>query len=196
MTGDDLRAAAASATELLDGISDPQAAVPVFGTDVGGVVRHVAGCLVWYAHDLAAGPEESPGPQPHWPTEATLSDLVRETGVAAEVLARVVDGAAPDARGWHPWGSPDPAGFAAMGSAELLIHTGDVATPAGADWVPPPHLAAGLRDRLFPWAPRFADPWAAVLWATGRGELPGLDRVTSWRYHLPPLSEWDGTQLT
>ena len=134
------------------------------------LVEHVSACLAWYAHDLAAGPEESPGPVPSWPAGAPLPGLVREMVVAAEVLARVVDGADPGDRGWHPWGSPDPSGFAAIGSAELLIHTGDVADALALDWAPPAALAEALRARLFPEAPSDVEPWAAVCWAhTGVG---------------------------
>ncbi len=193
MTGDDLRSAASVAVELLRGTPDPAAPVPAVQTDVRGVVVHVASCLAWYAHDLAAGPRESTGFTPSWSEAATYPQLVRELGVAAEVLARVIDAAPPGARGWHPWGSPDPSGFAAIGSAELLVHAADVAVALGLDWFPPAALAAGLRARLFPWAPDDVDPWTAVLWATGRADLPGRPRVTSWRYHLAPLAEWDGT---
>ena len=188
MTPAELRAAAAVTAELLARVPDPAAFVPAVQTDVAGVVRHIAGCLVWYAHDLVGGPEESPGPQPTWPDDATFAQLVRELGIAAEILGRTIDGAAPDARGWHDWGSPDPSGFAAIGAAELLIHTDDVATALGLDWAPPAALAGALRARLFPRAPADADPWTSVRWATGRGELPGHDRVTSWRYHLTPLA--------
>ena len=67
------------------------------------------------------------------------------------------------------------------GCAELLLHAGDVAEDRGLAWTPPSGLAAAVRARLFPWAPADADPWTALLWATGRGELPGHDPVTSWR---------------
>lgn len=33
-----------------------------------------------------------------------------------------------------------------------------------------------------------------LLWATGRGELPGRDRLTRWRWHCTPLDEGDGTE--
>ena len=79
-----------------------------------------------------------------------------------------------------------------MGCAELLLHTWDVAEGRGLDWAPPTPLADAVVTRLFPWAPADADPWAALLWATGRGELPGREPVTSWRWHCAPLSEWDG----
>jgi hypothetical protein len=194
VTGDDLRAAAAAATELLGQVPDPSARVPTVDTDVTGVAGHVTASLLWYAQDLAVGPEETSAFSLASRPEVGLAEVVRQMRGAAEVLARTVDAAGPDDRGWHDWGISDASGFAGMGCAELLIHAGDVAAAIGLDWTPPAYLAAALRDRLFPWAPRLAQPWASVLWATGRGELPGLARVTSWRWHSAPLDEWDGTQ--
>jgi hypothetical protein len=189
----DLRSASAAAQELLGRVPDFAAPVPAMDGDVRGVVVHIAQCLVWYAHDLVAGPTESPGPMPAWPADAGPADLVRELGIAAEVLARVVALAGPDDRGWHPWGLPDAPGIAAIGIAELLLHTGDVAAALGLPWAPPPAPAAATLARLFPDAPADGDPWTALCWATGRGELPGRPRVTAWRYALTPVRTPPGT---
>ena len=185
----DLRAAAATVGELLAQVPDPAAPVPRVGGDVRAVVQHIADCLLWYAHDLVAGATESPGPEPQWPADLTLDQLTRELGLAAEVLARVVAQAGPEERGWHPWGVADPAGFAAIGTAELVLHGDDVATALDLAWRPPDELAAGVRDRLFPDAPADGDPWAALRWAAGRADLPGRDRVTEWRYAMAPPGE-------
>jgi hypothetical protein len=112
---EDLRAAAGAAGKLLAAVPDFAMPVPAMGVDVRSVVRHVAECLHWYAHDLVGGPIESPGPRPDWPADAAPADLIRELGIAAEVLARVVALAGPGDRGWHPWGQPDAAGMAAIG---------------------------------------------------------------------------------
>ena len=126
--------------------------------------------------------------------DASLAEVLTQLRAATEVLARVVDAAPPQERGLHPWGSADASGFAGMGCAELLLHAGDLAEDQRLDWTPPPGLAAATRARLFPWAPSDADPWTALRWATGRGELPGRAPVSSWRWHCAPLAEWDGTQ--
>jgi hypothetical protein len=48
--------------------------------------------------------------------------------------------------------------------------------------------------RLFPWAPRDAEPWPALLWANGLGALPGLDRLApDWYWQCVPFEEWGGT---
>ncbi len=194
MTGAELRRAAAAARELLARVPDGGARVPAMDDDVAGVTAHVTGCLIWYAQDLAAGPEGADGFELARRREAGLPELLRQQAAAAEVLARTVEGAAPGDRGRHDWGSPDPPGFAAMGGAELLLHTGDVADALGLPWEPPADLADAVLVRLFPWAPPDADPVAALRWATGRGALPGTEPVTSWRWHCSPLDEWDGSR--
>jgi hypothetical protein len=194
VTGDDLRAAGAAVQALFARQPDGAASVPTLGTDVIGVATHLTSCLTWYAADLVAGIEEATAFDLVRRPDAELGEVLTQLRAATEVLARVVDAAGPDERGFHDWGLADASGFAAMGCAELLLHTGDVAEGRGLDWTPPPGLAAATRARLFPWAPADADPWTALLWATGRGELPGHDPVTSWRWHCAPLTEWDGTR--
>jgi hypothetical protein len=182
----DLLAAASAAQELLGRVPDFAAEVPVMDGDVRGVVVHIASCLAWYAHDLAAGPSESAGPVPQWPEDAGAADLLRELGIAADVLARVVTTATPEDRGWHPWGVADAAGFAAIGIAELALHTQDVASALGLPWTPPAGPVAATLARLFPDVPAGGDPWAAMLWATGRRDLPGRERIARWRYAMEP----------
>jgi hypothetical protein len=175
-------------------VPDGGAAVPLLGTDVVGVAAHITSCLVWYADDLVAGPVEVTAFDLVRRPDADLAEVLAQLRAAAEVLARVVDAADPAERGAHDWGLADASGFAGMGCAEMLLHTWDVADGRELSWAPPALLADTVRARLFPWAPADADPWAALLWATGRGELPGREPVTSWRWHCAPLSEWDGTQ--
>lgn len=194
MIGDDLRAAGTAVQELFARVPDGGAAVPLLGTDVVGVAAHITSCLVWYADDLVAGPVEVTAFDLVRRPDADLAEVLAQLRAAAEVLARVVDGADPAERGAHDWGLADASGFAGMGCAEMLLHTWDVADGRELPWAPPGLLAETVRARLFPWAPADADPWAALLWATGRGELPGREPVTSWRWHCAPLSEWDGTQ--
>ncbi|WP_034508069.1 hypothetical protein [Blastococcus sp. URHD0036] len=194
MTGAELRRAAAAARELLASVPDGSARVPAMDDDVAGVTAHVTGCLIWYAQDLAVGPEGADGFTLGRRPEAALPELVRQQAAAAEVLARTVEGAAPGDRGRHDWGRPDASGFAAMGAAELLLHTADVAAALDLSWRPPADLADAVVVRLFPWAPSDTEPVATLLWATGRADLPGHEPVTSWRWHCSPLEEWDGTR--
>jgi hypothetical protein len=191
-TGDMVRRAAAAAAELFDRVPDPAARVPTVDDDVAGVAAHITSCLLWYAQDLVAGPVETDGFRLSPPPDADLGHMVRQLRAAAEVLARTLDAAKPDDRGWHPWGIADASGFAGMACAELVIHTGDVAADVGLPWEAPADVADAVLARLFPWAPADGNPEETLRWATGRVALPGHETITSWRWHCAPLAEWDG----
>jgi hypothetical protein len=62
--------------------------------------------------------------------------------------------------------------------ATVLARVTDASPPGARGWHP-----FGLAD---------ADPWAALLWANGRIDLPGQQRQVDWRWHCAPLEEWDG----
>lgn len=91
-----------------------------------------------------------------------------------------------DVRAHHGFGVSDPEGFAAMGIVETLVHTHDLADGLGLPWEPPADLCSRVLGRLFPDSPQDTDPWPALLWVTGRAELPGRPRLTSWRWHGSP----------
>jgi uncharacterized protein (TIGR03083 family) len=166
--------------------------IPDMDWTVAQAVAHIGESLLWYATDLAAGPRELSAMDLHVRPETTPADLVAVLGSYATVLARVIDGAAPGARGWHPAGLADASGFAAMACDELLVHTDDAARGLGLGFIPTEALSRATLRRLFPWAPGDADPWRALLWANGRVDLPGQERQTGWRWHCAPLAEWDG----
>jgi hypothetical protein len=123
------------------------------------------------AADPAAGP-------------AGLLQVLEATGALLAAMVAATPERAPAPR---PFGVADPACFAAAaGVAETLLHTHDVALGLGISWDPPAGPARRALARLFPAAPAGGDPWAALLWATGRGELPGLPAVTQWHWHTGP----------
>lgn len=89
----------------------------------------------------------------------------------------------------RPFGVADPKPFAAaMGVAEVLVHTHDVTLGSGTGWAPPAELGRRVLDRLFPDAPGDTEPWPTLLWATGRGDLPGYPAVTSWGWYAGAAS--------
>lgn len=140
---------------------------------------HVAHDLLAYAGQVASGATHSYLP---------LDLVVRPGSSAREVLDVVVacgrllscalDAAGPDARCWH-WGPTDPSGFAALGINEVVVHTVDICRGLGVEWAPPASLCAGVLRRLFPDVP-LGDPVPALLWATGREDLPGRPHRSSW----------------
>ncbi|MEU8799479.1 maleylpyruvate isomerase N-terminal domain-containing protein [Spirillospora sp. NPDC048819] len=119
----------------------------------------------------------------HANREAGPAGLLQVLEACGGLLIAMVRSTPPDARAHHVFGASDPEGFAAMGIVEILVHTHDLAEGLGLLWEPPAGLCSRVLGRLFPDAPRDTDPWPTLLWATGRAELPGLSRLTSWRWH-------------
>ena len=194
MDGGHLLQAAAACQELLAAAAGRDWTSPIPGLDwtVAQAVTHMAEGTLWYATDLAAGPRRLDTMELAVPATTAPAELAATIGAFATVLARVVDGAPPGSRGWHPFGMADAPGFAAMGCDELLVHTDDAARGLGLPFTPPADLARATLERLFPWAPAGADPWPALLWANGRIDLPGQQRQVDWRWQSAPLEEWDG----
>ena len=167
--------------------------MPGLDFTVTSVVAHVAGALLWYSVDLWSGLENAAFEVqvlPDAPNDRLLTSLT----AASRALAAGIDAAPADTRGFHPFGSPDAAGFAAMACDELLVHGDDAARGLHVAFSPDRSLAAGVLRRLFPWhdAGPDDDPWEILLWANGRRDLRGRPHQDRWRWHTPPLAEWDG----
>jgi hypothetical protein len=146
---------------------------------------HIADDLFSYASQVVARPEDG-----YLPVEAALDPMATPEGLlrcivmCGELLRLAVSAAPATARAWHPHGTSDPDGFAAMGITETLVHTYDITRGLGLGWAPPAGPSAAVLARLFPQAPR-GDPSAVLLWCTGRTALADRPRLTQWR--------WDST---
>jgi hypothetical protein len=114
---------------------------------------------------------------------AGLLQVLEACGALLAAMARTTPG---HVRAHHVFGASDPEGFAAMGVVETLVHTHDLAQGLGLPWCPPADLCARVLARLFPEAPADAEPWPALLWSTGRADLPGRPRPAGWRWHGAP----------
>ncbi|MEV4629854.1 hypothetical protein AB0J90_26675 [Micromonospora sp. NPDC049523] len=140
---------------------------------------HVAHDLLAYAGQLAARPDDA-----YLPfdlvirDDASPRDVLRTVAGCGRLLSSVLTASNRTTRAWH-WGPTDPSGFAALGVNETLMHTYDIALGLGIDWNPPDSLCRAVLARLFPDAPA-GDPVQVLLWSTGRGDLPGRSRTTSW----------------
>ncbi|MCE7082080.1 maleylpyruvate isomerase N-terminal domain-containing protein [Streptomyces sp. ST2-7A] len=202
MRGDDVRGALEDAETFLRRHTDREwSELPVPGLDftVASVIRHVTDVLLWYALDLAGGPGDDIAFDNSVRADATPPALVASLGAAGRVCAAIIDAAGPEARGFHPSGTADPSGFAAMACDEILVHTRDAAaglgegSGEGIGFTIAPDLARAVTARLFPWHEPTVDPVEGLLWANGRIDLPGRLRQEKWRWRCAPLAEWDGT---
>ncbi|MBO1337278.1 hypothetical protein [Streptomyces sp. VRA16 Mangrove soil] len=131
--------------------------------------------------------------RPQGPANTVTADVERGVGglmqaveACGGLLVAVVRATPPNTRAFHIFGVSDPEGFAAMGVVETLLHAHDMALGLGVPFEPPAALCARVLHRLFPDAPEEAAPWPTLLWVTGRGELPGRERVDKWRWYGAP----------
>jgi uncharacterized protein (TIGR03083 family) len=196
VTGDDVQEAAERVRQVLEPAlaRDWDVPVPALEFTVATVVAHVCGACLWYSADLWSGSEDGAyevRARADAPNERLLTSLL----AGARILSAVIEAAPPALRGFHPFGPPDPDGFAAMACDELLVHGDDAARGLGVPFPRDDRLAAGVLARLFPWhqVGSGESAWDVLLWANGRIELPGRSAVTRWRWHCEPLSEWDGS---
>lgn len=169
--------------------------------DCWETVEHLSDDLFAYAAQL--GPRKPPldthvpftweSRRPGGPVNTIHADraagpdgLLQVLDASGALLVAMVRTTAPEVRAHHVFGVSDPEGFAAMGIVETLVHTHDLAEGLGLAWDPPGDLCSRVLARLFPDAPDSTDPWPTLLWATGRAELPGHARRTTWRWYGEP----------
>lgn len=209
VTADDVEQAVALSLDALHATAKPdwQARAGTLEWNCWETVEHMSDDLFSYAAQL--GPKRPPleapvpftcyAPRLGGPEGVIFADhsagptgLLQVFESSGALLGTMVAAAAcrryPE--GPRPFGVLDPACFAAaMGIVEVLVHTHDVARGLGITWTPPGELCAAPLTRLFPDTPAEAEPWPALLWATGRGELPGHPTVTSWGWYAGPDSD-------
>ncbi|MFE1288694.1 GNAT family N-acetyltransferase [Streptomyces sp. NPDC058751] len=149
--------------------------------------EHIASDLIAYAGQLAGRATTAYVPFDIAIDEGTddagLVDVIETTGA---LLAAAVRTTPREVRAFHPYPfrSANREGFAAMGIAEILLHTHDIAEGLGLPYEPPAELCARVLARIFPHVrPEPDTPWRTLLWATGRGDLPGREPVTEWRWN-------------
>jgi hypothetical protein len=195
---DDLDATVAAALVALGTAVDREWEVRASGLDWScwSTVEHVADDLFAYAGQIATTEPEvgtyvpftfhadAEGEAPttiHAERSRGNAGLLQVLDASRGMLSSLARTRSPAVRGWHPYGVSDPAGFAAMGTVEVLLHVHDVAGPLGVTWDPDPDVVRRVLERLFPQAPADGEPWPTLLRLTGRDPSTPL---ASW--------QWDG----
>lgn len=149
-------------------------------------VQHVADDLLAYAGNLAGRAQEK-----YVPFDLALhddvdnADLIHIVETTGAILTATIRTTPPEVRAFHPYPfrSANREGFAAMGIAEVILHTHDIAEGLGVTYEPPAALPEFVLTRIFPHVQPGPDHWRTLLWATGRGDLPGRAPVTEWRWN-------------
>lgn len=203
VTADDVGEAVVLSADALTSVLDADWTVPAgdLSWSCWDTAEHLADDLFAYAGQL--GPRRPPldthvpfawtRKTPGGPASSIFGDpeagnagLIQVIEACGTILRSVVATVSPATRAHHVYGVSDPEGFAAMGVVETLVHTHDISRGLGFAFTPPSDLCARVLHRLFPDAPADTDPWATLLWATGRGELPGRERLVEWRWFGEP----------
>jgi hypothetical protein len=146
---------------------------------------HIAGDFAHYAAQVIGQPRDHYVKFSFDTSRATTPDELREVvRVAGGILAAAVLTASPNCLAWHPHGYFTPAGFAAIGAAEGLVHGHDIAAGLGIAWSPRPQLCEQVLSTVFPDAERRTGATAltTLLIQTGRDERPHGEPAPIWSY--------------
>ncbi|MFF3909418.1 GNAT family N-acetyltransferase [Streptomyces sp. NPDC001848] len=187
MGGERVEEAVASAVAVLRTVTDRdwEARAGRLEWSCRRTAEHTAGALLKYAGGLAGRAETrlplTFGLAEDAGNDAAL-DLLRTTGA---LLVAAIRTTPREVRAFHPFPfhSANREGFAAMGVTEVLLHTHDIAEGLGLAYEPPAELCAYALTGIFPQVRPSPDHWRTLLWATGRGDLPGRAPVTEWHWY-------------
>lgn len=166
--------------------------VPDLDWDVRATVEHLVDAIGFYVLHLLPPSRERLHIDVVCHDGLSNDQVLRILTTEARGLATAAKLVDPTARAFHFHGTTDVSGFMALGCSELLLHGHDATRGLGTALEPRPDLAAKVLTRLVPSAPTDADPWPALLWATGRGSLDGYPDVgPNWTYRTTPASAGD-----
>jgi hypothetical protein len=153
--------------------------------------EHIGDCLLSYAWQLAVQPTARyVRAVATAEKDASPAEVLEFAITGGRVLASMVRTSPAHVRAFHPAGTADPEGFAALGCNEALLHGNDIAQGFGLSLDPPRDVCRRVLARLYPQAPTDLadiDPWTSLLWTGGRTELPGRP-PSAWRKHAAPLT--------
>lgn len=158
---------------------------PAWAGAAGGRRNTSAGDFAHYAAQIIGQPRDHYVKFSFDTSRASTPDeLCEVVRVAGGLLAAVVRTASSDCLGWHPHGYFSPAGFAAIGAAEGIVHGHDIAAGLSMAWSPNPKLCEQVLSTVFPDAKRRAGAAAlrTLLVETGRGERLAGEPARSWNH--------------
>jgi len=159
--------------------------------DCWHTAEHIGDCLLSYAWQLAVQPTTRyVRAVATAEKDASPAEVLEFAVTGGRVLAVMVRTSPAHVRAFHPAGTADPEGFAALGCNEVLLHGNDIARGFGLSLDPPRDVCRHVLSRLYPQAPTElagSDPWTSLLWAGGRVQLPGRPEP-HWRPHPAPLA--------
>jgi hypothetical protein len=184
MNADDLDSAVRVSVAALGEVAELDWEQPAIGTwNANETASHVARSFLLYAGQIARGRSGATLPFGiAMAPKATAEDRVAVIDAAGGILSTVIRGAAPTLRAYHPCGITDPDGFAALGCAEILLHTYDIRGGLGLPWTIPSDLSRGVLVRLVPDVAPDEKPTDQLLWATGRIADSDLGERGEWHW--------------
>lgn len=198
VTPDDLRKSATQTRAAMEAIkADEWDEAPPRMTWTRKVTgMHTVNALHFYATQLASGSRERVATFDIDEANTRSERIPALISSSAAILARVAEASPAGSRAFHSAGSPDPEGFLAMGCTEVLLHCWDAVNGMDAGFTGDGGISDRILRRLFPWSPVDTPRWQTLLFATGRGELPGHESPGDrWGWHNRPLDEWDGNEV-
>lgn len=182
---DDIDTATASSVAALRAAADADWSVPAAGLQwtCTQTATHIIDNFVGFAAQLLGRAREGYLPlRIHLVRSTTPPGLLDTLAVSGRMMSLAVRDTPASTRVFHSWGVVDPEGYAAHSIAELIVHTHDIAGGLGLAYQPDRDLCGRVTRRLG--LERYADPWQLLLWATGRADLPGRERVSRWKWRL------------
>jgi hypothetical protein len=195
VTADDLDAAISRVMSGLLPLTDRDWSVRAGSLewDCWHTAEHIGDCLLSYAWQLAVQPTARyVRAVATAEKDASPAEVLEFAVTGGRVLASMVRTSPAHVRAFHPAGTADPEGFAALGCNEALLHGNDIAQAFGLSLDPPRDLCRRVLARLYPHAAADVgdvDPWTSLLWAGGRVELPGRPHPSvRQRPHPAPLT--------
>lgn len=158
--------------------------------DCWHTAEHIGDCLLSYAGQLVAQPD---GRYVRFLAkaneDATAAEALEFAETGGRILVATVRSAPDTVRAYHPSGMADPAGFAGMGSVEMMLHGEDIAQGLGVVLDPPRDLCSRVLARMFPHVPvDDLDPWDRLRWYTGRLAIADRPKPARWHWTSTPAN--------